>query len=326
MSSGITPGSGVQPPPITSTGGAGAAGSLAATGTHNGNLVTEVKNPERHMDAIQPKQTSDQNLHERSASLPSTPPAKELSGAKKADPEGKTDKAETPKEKHKREVEEARAARENSSVEELEAEQEALIKEAGEKYEKIEEYTVLGKAMAALRHPEEAEKGVKVILHLPGETKPIRLVPPDKKALKGRDVEALIKLAEDLLKEYNNTVFSGGFNKDEFNQRIDVMRDMLSDIVSKIAEKDKSKSGSNWQKRLEDMQQKRSVIHVKQPEAVDGEEAELKVERLDEKQTEQLLKDLEIIEPVPEMFFQKAGWVLRKGVMDGLPWREKRAP
>ena len=307
--SSIPSGPGIQQPaPVT---GNGAASAAAPTGTLNGTPVTGVDHPDRQLGDIPPNQTSGRSIHGRSASQPANPPANQLSGSA-----GGTDKAETPKEKHKRVVEEGRQARENSTVEELEAEREALLEEAGEKYRMVEEHTVLGKALSALDNPSSAEKGVKVILQLPGEDKPIRLVPRDKKALKGRNEEELINLAKDLLKQYNNAAFSG-FNKEEYNQRIPIIRDMLGDVVGKISEKDKSKSGSDWQKRLEDMQDRRSIIHVRQPainEDPDGTVPELTVERLDDEKTIELLKDLRIIKPAPKTILQKIKWILDNGI------------
>ncbi|MCW7554347.1 hypothetical protein NX722_17315 [Endozoicomonas gorgoniicola] len=294
MSSGITPGSSVRTPPITST--SGAAGS---TGKRNGTSVAGVANPRRQLGSIPPNQTSGTSLRERSASQPGTPPSNQLTGSTSSQSAREGGAVENPREKQKREVEEARQSRESSSLEELEAEQEALLNEAGEKYQKVEEHTVLGKAFAALDNPSEALKGVKVIIRLPGEDKPIHLIPPDKKALKGRDVAALTKLAKDILQQYNNTVFTG-FKKEEFNQRLSTIQEMLKDVGGKISEK--GKPDNDWQKRLEDLQYRQSIFHVKEPAPVGSSEdavPELTVERLGKEETEQLMKDLKMIEPEP---------------------------
>ena len=295
MSSGITPGSSVPTPPVTSTSGAGSADA----GKRNGTSIAGVANPRRQFASIPPNQTSGTSLRERSASQPDTPPSNQLSGSPSSESAGKGGAAENTREKQKRELEEARQSRESSTLEELEAEQEALLNEAGEKYQKVEEHTVLGKAFAALDNPSEALKGVKVIIRLPGEDKPIHLIPPDKKALKGRDVAALTKLAKDLLQQYNNTAFTG-FKKEEFNQRLSTIHEMLKDVGGKISEK--GKADNNWQKRLEDLQHRQSIIHVKEPASVEGSEdavPELTVESLGKEETEQLMKDLKMIEPEP---------------------------
>ena len=285
MASGITPGSRVPDPSTTSTGGTGAADAAGSTARLNGNSVTGVASPGRQLGGIAPDQTPGTSIRERSASQPDTPPSNQL--------------AESPKAKQKRELEEARQARENSTLEELEAEQEALLNEADEKYQKVEAHTVLGKAFAALDNPSKALKGVKVVIRLPGEDKPIRLIPPDKKALKNRDVAELTKLAKELLQQYNNTAFTG-FNLGAFNQRLSTIQEMLKDVGGKISEK--GKPDNDWQKRLEDLQHRQSIIHVKQPASAEGSEDEtpaLTVERLGKEETERLMKDLEMIKPEP---------------------------
>ncbi|MET4693186.1 hypothetical protein [Endozoicomonas lisbonensis] len=299
MPSGITPGSNVPTPPTTSGGGTGSADAAGVTGRVNGNSVAGVASPRRQLDGIPPNQTSGTSLRERSASQPGTPPPNQLSGSLSSESAREGSAAESPKEKQKRELEEARQARENNTLEQLEAEQEALLAEADEKYQKVEAHTVLGKAFAALDNPSGALKGVKVIIRLPGEDKPIRLIPPDKKALKGRDVVALTKMAKELLQQYNNTAFTG-FNVGECNQRLSTIQEMLKDVGGKISEK--GKPDNDWQKQLEDLQHRQSIIHVKQPAPVEGSEDEIReltVERLGKEETEQLMKDLEMIEPEP---------------------------
>lgn len=299
MSGGISSGSVVPNTPTPATAGTPPADATRSTGKLNGASVAGVANPRRRFDGITPNRTSGTPIRERSANLPDTPPLNQLSGSPTTEPAREGGVAESPKAKQKRELEEACQARENSTLEELEAEQEALLDEADEKYQKVEEHTVLGKAFAALDNPSGALKGVKVIIRLPGEDKPIHLVPPDKKALKGRDVAALTKLAKDLLQQYNNTVFTG-FRKEEFNQRLSTIHEMLKDVGGKISEK--GKADNDWQKRLEDLKNRQSIIHVKQPAPVEGSEdavPELTVERLGKEEKEQLMKDLEMIEPEP---------------------------
>lgn len=255
-------------PPSPVTTGTSQGSDVTPTGDHNGTPVTSLGNPDRKLDGLTPNQTSQASMDDRDVSIPSSPPNKQI-------PSSKQDKPESAKEKNDRELEEARKARENSTLEELEAEQDKLLEEAGEKFEKVEQHTVLGKALAALKDPENAPKDVKVTIQLPGESKPITLVPPDKKALKGRNVEELTALATKLLTQFNNEEMAG-FNAGEFNQRLGMIREMLEDVGKKISEK--GKGGNDWQKRFEELQQRQAVIVVR--ERLPGEEDDFKRARV----------------------------------------------
>ena len=243
----IPPSGAVQPPVTNNT---DTRNTVTPNGEHKGTPVSSLQDVNRELDSLKPDQTLDTSVHKRKTSVPSIQPEKQI-------PTKNKDKPETPQEKHDRELEEAREARENSSLEDLEAEQEKLLEEAGEKFEKVEQHTVLGKALAALKDPANAPRDVKVTLQLPGEAKPVSLVPPDNKALAGRNVEELTALATKLLTQFN-TDHLADFNAGEFNQRLGMIREMLEDVGKKISEK--GKGGNDWQKRFEELQQRQAVI------------------------------------------------------------------
>lgn len=299
--------SSVQPggttPPVTSAPGTGATEAPRPTGDHNGSPVTSLDNPDRNLGSLQADQTSGTAIGDRSATKPTTSPDKQLPVF---NPPDNNNKPDDPVAKQEKELETAREARKGHSFEQLKEEQEALLKEAGEKFEKVEQHTVLGKALAALDDPAKAPKGVKVTIQLPGEDKPIRLVPPDKKALKGRDVAELTKLAKELLTKYNNDNFTG-FNKSEFDQRLNTLQKLLEDLGKEMSKHDEN-AGNDWQKRFEELQQRQATIvaHQKPPTLDDDAEVKtprVKVETLGPEEAEKLAKEAD---PLPDPLQQKS--------------------
>ena len=214
----------------------------AQTGDLNGSSVTALKQPDPKLAGLDQNKTSDTSLGDRTAQ-----------------------KTDTPQSKQENELEEARKARANHSLEELETEQKELLKEAEEKIKKVEEHIVLDNALAALSGLDKPRNDLKITIQLPGEDKAIQLIPPDKKALKGKDVKALTELAKQVLSDYKSNNFTG-FDPRPINQRIDTIKDMLNDLNKAIT--NKGKAGNDGPKQFEDLKNKdvKIVAYEQEPD------------------------------------------------------------
>lgn len=221
-------------------------------GDLNGSSGRVQDDPKVKMTGLDPDQTTQNGLPRRTVSQAET--SQTLSD-NSSDAEG-TDNSKFKEAGAQREA--ACEARRDSSLEQLEEEQETLLKKAGEKFKTLEQKTVLGKALAALNDPDKAAKGVKVTITPAGEDEPIQLIPPDKKALKGRDANALMKQAKELLLEFNTETFAG-YDSTKLKVSLDMLKRYLSDVSDEIFKKGNGKQ-SDYQDRLDNLERRQVTI------------------------------------------------------------------
>ena len=204
---------------------ASAADGDKAVGNMAPRSVSSVDDPQKQLpEAKRNRKKKNKSLADRSAQPATADPSVKKSKGKAASAAASPASSEKAESAEKKETQKDYS---KMTKEQLLEEQSQALKKAKTVSQRYETNALLGRAKQYLADPNNAPKDLKVTITLPGESKPISLIPLSEELKKNpEDLAKYQKMAMDVLNEYEQNNFQG-YDPEQDTRTLEELKDIM---------------------------------------------------------------------------------------------------